>query len=346
MKLGSEDLRTVRLTSSPLAGGTKSPGLQSKKRKANTKITHVVSKKTGKPFCFVEVSEADFDAAEAEIAADPPQIDGFLGLEEIEMSEQADRLKEQIIQASEELDRLSKGEGIGTRYAHGCTIELAKTLLCRHNDLACDEPLSAQGQASGVLFAEIAHSIASESPFTLTRRKKSKAGKRKWEKPRRPLGANSAFMRRMTGKLGQENLRLSGADSTKLVLEVIAHYDAALEDVVWMRAKGAELSEEQQRVVKYEWFFDSSKPVSKPKETIIFNKLLYPWIMSPPGHELLEKKYCSLCYHATSRATRYGRKMSVDLRDFCRKSLSTIVAQKNKVISRNQNRGKPIRLRQ
>ena len=236
-------------------------------------------------------------------------------------------------------------------YAHDCTIELAKTLLNRHNDLACGddlacgEPLSAQGQASGTLLAEIAHSIASESPFRLTRRKKPKAGKRKWGKPRPPLGDNSAFISRMTGKLGQEELRLSGADSTKLVLEVISHYDAALEDAVWMRAKGAELSEEQQRVVKYEWFFDSSKLVSKPKETRIFNKLFYPWIMSPPGQELLATNYNRLCYHATSRATRYGRKMSVDLRDFCRKSLSTIVAQKNKAISRSQNRGKPIRLR-
>ena len=213
---------------------------------------------------------------EAEIAADPSQIDGYMDIEEIETIEQADRLKEQIIQASEELYSLSKGEGLGARCAHGCTIEFATTFLNRHNDLACDEPQTAQGQASGALLAEIAHSIASESPFTLTRRKKSKAGKHKWEKPGPPLGDNSAFMSRMTGKLGQEDLRLRGSDSTKLVLEVIAHFDAVLEDAVWMRAKGAELSEEQQRVVNFEWFFDSSKPVSKPKETRRLQQAVLP----------------------------------------------------------------------
>ena len=324
----------------------KSPEPTEKRRKKR-KITHVISKKTEKELDAWEKEldawEKELDAWEREDAGDPLQIDGF-PIDEIDKIEQSDRLKEQAIKLFEELYSLSKGEGLEAQYAHGCTIELAKTLLNRHNDLACDEPQTAQGKASSVLMAETAHGIVSRSPFVIRRRKPSKTPS--------PLELNSAFMLKMTRRLPAKDFERR-ADQSKLMQKAIAHFDAVRADVVYARANGAKLSKKQQRVVKFEWFFDPSKPVSQEGKIAVFEALFFPWARKPSKQESRDDKElrdlrARLVLRAEGRRKSFPKdplKAKWDaLKGDLKKAFSAIVEQKNLAILEYQNKGEPARL--
>jgi hypothetical protein len=290
--------------SSPLARDEKSPVLTEKTGRANStsntpETTSVVSKRTGKPLRFVgeySLSEEACAAAEAELAANPSQIDGF------PLSD-----SEHLIDLAQQIANRARGEGNAAVDAEPELAQAAATLLNLVVDLALNAPQAGQGQICREFLARLTPKLVSQKKALIAR------------------ATNVTERDKIKALFRDKDLR-RGSDSTRLVQAAIRHFSD-----VYDLMDGGPPSKEEELVLKYKKFF-RGEFLSKEEEDAMFQEMIFPWIANLP-EEQLAKYYSILIKNANSLIgnKRFRIKtLPAALRSPCKASWHTIVKRNNR----------------